>query len=155
MSVILFYDRGGVPISMEEWSSLLGTELYRRVAWTEIGPYVVSTVWLGLDHSHGSGPPMIFESMVFTASEWNERYGRLLDIDVMRYSTEEEAHRGHDELVTLIRATHRSVEEAMRDEQQGEHAPVLGDRGKPELRPEGGQSARLDTEGREAEGGER
>lgn len=46
----------------------------------------VSTVFLGLDHNYGDGPPLLFETMIFggehDASQW-------------RYSTWEEAAEGH------------------------------------------------------------
>jgi hypothetical protein len=49
--------------------------------------HLVSTVWLGLDHSWGEGPPLIFETMVQTAiGEWAEQW---------RYHTEEQAVAGH------------------------------------------------------------
>lgn len=39
---------------------------YRRVdTWGSSGGYAVSTVWLGLVYT-GTGPPLIFETMVFT-----------------------------------------------------------------------------------------
>lgn len=38
----------------------------RTVARTEIGASVVSTVFLGLNYNWGSGPPLLFETMVFT-----------------------------------------------------------------------------------------
>ena len=53
----------------------------------------VSTVWLGLDHRHyDSGPPLIFESMVFR-SEVN-----LAELTCRRYATELEAAVGHEVL---------------------------------------------------------
>jgi len=66
----------------------------RRVARDEIEtidatPVVVSTVFLGLDHSV-RGPPQLFESMVF---------GGPLDGTQHRYSTWEEAERGHKHLL--------------------------------------------------------
>jgi len=53
----------------------------------------VSTVWLGLDHCFGDGPPVIFETMVFTTKE------SLDDLDCKRYSTEAEALAGHAKMV--------------------------------------------------------
>jgi hypothetical protein len=53
---------------------------------------MVSTVYLGLDHSFMGGPPMIFESMVFGPGASN-------DWDMRRYSTEEQAIKGHWEMV--------------------------------------------------------
>ncbi len=57
----------------------------------------VSTIWLGLDHSWGGGPPLIFETMVFDDKASEE--GRGEDFDSQRYSTREEALEGHRELV--------------------------------------------------------
>lgn len=37
----------------------------RKVGDTRVGPYWVSTVFLGLDHNWGEGPPLLFETMVF------------------------------------------------------------------------------------------
>lgn len=109
-----WYDRQGRPITMEEAEPLLIDVAYKRVAVTEIGPYTVSTVWLGLDHNYRGGPPLIFETMVFTSSAWREENMRLpighpdrealLDIDCQRYCTEDEAVTGHRQLVELIQA---------------------------------------------------
>jgi hypothetical protein len=53
----------------------------RHVAKTEIGDANVSTVFLGLNHQWGSGPPLLFETMIFggphadyqeRCSTWNE-----------------------------------------------------------------------------------
>lgn len=59
--------------------------------------YDVSTIWLGLDHGFGTGPPVIFETMVF--GDDSE------DLDVARYSTEQQARDGHTEMVTIVAAT--------------------------------------------------
>ena len=64
----------------------------RRMALTTCGKYVVSTIFLGLDHSFGEGPPLIFETMVFPLGQWNEQ-------DMDRYSTLKEAKAGHAAMV--------------------------------------------------------
>ena len=61
---------------------------------TSVEDSEVSTVWLGIDHQYGDGPPLIFESMVF---------GGGLDQEQVRYSTLAEAHAGHDALVERVR----------------------------------------------------
>ena len=67
----------------------------RRVAETTLPDGKdVSTVWLGLDHAFGRGPPLIFESMVFASATQGSE---ALDQD--RYSTEAEAREGHEALV--------------------------------------------------------
>jgi hypothetical protein len=99
------YDRQGKPMSLEDWGSRLEKDKsYRRVAETTLpnGLYV-STVWLGIDHSFGEGPPLIFESMAFQSQAPGEFLGP--DLDQMRYSTEEEALAGHKMMVAKWMAT--------------------------------------------------
>jgi len=54
---------------------------------------LVSTVFLGLDHSFGGGPPVLWETMVL---------GGLLDGLQMRYTSREEAFRGHQEICRRV-----------------------------------------------------
>ena len=84
-----YYDRQGNPITAEQWGKLIGEG--NRVARGEVtfrGVRVeVSTVWLGLNHQFGDGPPQIFETMIF---------GKVpFDQDLVRYSTEQQALDGH------------------------------------------------------------
>ena len=44
----------------------------RIVAQTHIGTRTVSTVFLGLDHQFGKGPPLLFETMVFTDEKFED-----------------------------------------------------------------------------------
>jgi hypothetical protein len=90
-----YYDRQGNPLTLMEWASMFETRGdQKRVAETTLpnGRWV-STVWLGLDHSFGGGPPLIFETMVFPSQ------GDMGDLDGDRYSTEAEALAGHARLV--------------------------------------------------------
>lgn len=102
-----YYDRDGQPIDATTWLTLFGQGLaYARVARTTItsaaDPNVtfdVSTVWLGVDHDffgHGS-PPIIFETMVF-GDDSDDR-------TMTRYATEEQARKGHQDMVTIVVAT--------------------------------------------------
>jgi hypothetical protein len=88
------YDKHGEPIEFDRWGELFEARDYQRVASTEIDDARVSTVWLGIDHSFGGGPPIIFETMVF---------GGPHDQAQMRYSTEAEAIDGHARTVDDIR----------------------------------------------------
>lgn len=89
----LYYDREGKPIDdLVEWGRLLGDLKYRVVEAVESDGVRVSTVWLGIDHSHGEGPPLIFETMIF---------GGPHDGYQERYSTEAEARAGHAEALKL------------------------------------------------------
>ena len=53
----------------------------------------VSTVFLGLDHQHFDGPPLLFETMVFVGEHGDE---------MERYSTWDEAVAGHDAMVAKV-----------------------------------------------------
>jgi len=65
----------------------------RRVNYTAVGDASVSTIFLGVDHQFGVGPPILFETMVF---------GGPLDGEQNRYPTWEEAERGHFEMVGQV-----------------------------------------------------
>jgi hypothetical protein len=59
---------------------------WARVADDTLGAVRVSTVFLGLDHRWGDGPPLLFETMVF---------GGPLNGNQERYSTWDAAAEGH------------------------------------------------------------
>lgn len=66
-------------------------------------PDCVSTVFLGMDHAWGDGPPLVFETMLFTDDD--------RDQTLWRYSTWDRAVAGHAEVVVAARkALLRSVE---------------------------------------------
>ena len=102
-----FYDRAGSRISMDEWARLTGDAEYCRIASDYVGPYWISTVWLGLDANLGRfGAPLVFETMVFARAERDDpESDGLTDFDCQRWATEEQARAGHAEMVTLVRAT--------------------------------------------------
>lgn len=81
MSGPIYFDRDGKPITDAlEWTKLFKDDEYRRVAYDTLpGGGYLSTVWMGLDHGRGDGPPIIFETMAFPAERYNiqERYSRL------------------------------------------------------------------------------
>src|SRR3954469_8347570 len=93
------YDRQGNEIDMMTWGQLHNDPVYKRVAEAHVGPLWVSTVWLGLDHGFGGGPPVIFETMVFKVegaeTDWDEEVCE-------RYCTEEEALAGHQRIVDSL-----------------------------------------------------
>lgn len=59
-----------------------------RVGDDTVNQHRVSTVFLGLDHQYGDGPPLVFETMIFPAGSWSEVYCE-------RYSTWAQAEAGH------------------------------------------------------------
>lgn len=96
-----YFNRQGKPIGMREWSRLMDDPDYRIVEQTQIGPFWLSTVWLGLDYQFVSGgPPLIFETMLFESTEAErtaERPERNPWTDLARahWETEEQARAGH------------------------------------------------------------
>jgi len=102
-----WYDREGNPISIQEANELLGDMDARRVVSTDIGPYLVSTVFLVLDHGYlPDSPPVLYETMVFSVDMRDDpEENGLLEFDVHRYHTEQEALQGHEEVCLLVRAT--------------------------------------------------
>lgn len=65
----------------------------RTVKKDKIGSVTISTVFLGVDHNSFGGTPHLFETMVFG-----------LDEEIMnRYSTWEEAEKGHQEILNEVK----------------------------------------------------
>jgi hypothetical protein len=76
---------------LEQWAKRM-VDVDRHVAQTEVAlGVVVSTVFLGVNHQHFDGPPLLFETMVFND------YGD--DGTQERYSTWDEAEAGHCRIV--------------------------------------------------------
>ena len=86
-------DENDVPVEepdTETWGIWMGKNS-RRIAETMLdNGKLVSTVFLGLDHSFSqNGPPILFETMVFTNSK------SFADEHMERYSTKAAALIGH------------------------------------------------------------
>jgi hypothetical protein len=103
----LWYNRKGQPVETKEGLRLFeGNRLERNVGKTDVvdtlgRKWIVSTVFLAIDHSFGSGPPLIFETMVFGVLPsgktcYSERF-------CDRYPTEKDAARGHAIAVALVK----------------------------------------------------
>lgn len=58
----------------------------------------VSTVFLGMDHQWGAGPPLLYETMIFPPDSYDDLYQE-------RYSTREEAIAGHAVALAKAEAT--------------------------------------------------
>lgn len=67
----------------------------RRIDFTEIGDIRVRTVFCGVDHSFGDGPPLLFETTVTGGAYENSTW---------RYATLGEAKRGHHDAVDEVKA---------------------------------------------------
>jgi hypothetical protein len=103
---LAYYDMDGKPITQEEWVR----QYEQNVVKQDFLPngFVVSTIWLGIDHSfrHWKGPPsehipIIFETLVFNDPKFSG------ECDGRRYSTKAEAEAGHAEFAMKWRIKDR------------------------------------------------
>ena len=90
-----------------EWARWFETA-DRTIALTQLDGMRVSTVFLGLDHSFGSGEPLLFETLIF---------GGPHDGEGKRYATREQAMVGH-ELFVLV-AQGKTTAEAIDEMETG------------------------------------
>ena len=93
----MYFRMDGTPYEGEnpvlQWGKDFENVAARRIGDAKLpNGYRVSTVWLGLDHNHWGGPPLIFETMVFPIDSFDE-------LQTERYSTLKEAKAGHERMV--------------------------------------------------------
>lgn len=69
----------------------------KSVGKTTIGDINISTVFLGLDHNHWGGEPVLFETMIFGGED--DQYQD-------RCSTYEEAEAMHERVVKMVKDKH-------------------------------------------------
>lgn len=106
MERLYWYLDGHTPVATDDvltWGKMFDDDQKRRVAYTKLpGGVSVSTVFLGIDHRfRGSGPPILFETMVFgTDDDMTERY-----------TTWDEAQAGHDAIVADLKAAAATEQE--------------------------------------------
>jgi hypothetical protein len=79
---------------VQAWGKWFEETGSRVVARDTIGESEVSTVFLSLDYSL-EGPPLLYQTLVFG--------GPLAD-EMERYSTREEAEKGHEAMVERVKA---------------------------------------------------
>lgn len=105
------YGRLGDPMSASlEWAREFENFDNRRLRQDDVDGCLVSTVFLGLDHGWGGGPPILFETMAFSSAPRTvSMFGREREVheelDARRYATYDEAMRGHAEVLANVRAT--------------------------------------------------
>lgn len=93
-----------------DWTRTPAGEAARVVGKDDVGPYLISTVFLGLGHGFGNGR-RLFETMVFmpqSQNPWREH-------DVARYETRQQAIEGHAAMVAKWTAKHAEQEAGERD----------------------------------------
>lgn len=94
-----YFDWDGKPI--EQWEGFFKSSYFdTHVAKDIINGYLISTVWLGLNHNFefDGTPPLIFETMIFEHNSSNQNEDGLndyLDEYIDRYCSYEQALDGH------------------------------------------------------------
>jgi len=89
-------DEQGIPrqeLDLMAWAKWFES-FDRHIAKDEIKDVLVSTVFLGLDYSFNGGDPVLWETMIF---------GGAHDETQLRYTSREEAMKGHREAVELVK----------------------------------------------------
>lgn len=81
------------PVTLIEWAEWF-QNADRVLAKDIIDSVIVSTVFLGLDHSFTYGPPIVFETMIFGGE--HDQYQE-------RYSTYDEALAGHKKALDMVK----------------------------------------------------
>jgi hypothetical protein len=99
-------DEEGIPkeVSLQEWAVWFESFDNRVIKQYERDGYLVSTVFLGIDHNwSGKGPPILFETMIFDDQRWGkpgDAGNRCADLGeemaCERYSTKDDALIGHE-----------------------------------------------------------
>jgi hypothetical protein len=89
---ILDNDYNPIETDIISWGKYMSTN--KRVSWQNRDGVVVSTVFLGIDHSHELGSkPVLFETMVFEGE---------FDGEMERYCTWDEAKAGHEKMAEKV-----------------------------------------------------
>lgn len=95
MSMMLYILKGKTPICVDQDISKYPDANERIIVRSERGDLLVSTVFLGMDHSWGNGDPILFESMTFKDGSQFEELG------CERYTTYDDAIEGHIRMCKL------------------------------------------------------
>lgn len=119
MNLKYILDESGNPKPIDdvlEWAKWMEQPGCRRIAKTDIDEFYVSTVFLGIDHGWHGGPPVLFETMVFEAKEESAelftsffKFNPSKEEYTRRYSTVEDAKRGHEDVCEQFRNRLRLV----------------------------------------------
>jgi hypothetical protein len=78
-------DHTPVETDSDTWGLWYGRAEHRTVDRTERDDITVSTVFLGLNHNYGDGPPLIFETMIFGGPNdgWQDRCSTWAEAEAM------------------------------------------------------------------------
>ena len=96
-----WFDRNGQPIDMLEWARKMEDRDYQVVAVHCVRGWMVSTVWIGIDHNlnpFSTGPPVIFKTMVFPPADEADDEDDYQE----RHVTGEASLAGHDRALSWV-----------------------------------------------------
>lgn len=99
-------DGNGEPVRVDdflEWAKWLAAHerIHRHVRYTQISADIyVSTMFIGIDHGWWSPKPVLWETMIF---------GGPNDLYCDRYTSREDAIRGHEKAVRLASTGIRGI----------------------------------------------
>jgi hypothetical protein len=99
-------DEQGNPVlaDLDTWAAWI-QKAERHVGDEKVGPYRISTVFLGLDHQYGEGPPVLWETMIFRSPADDEDD---LDQHQERCSgSKEQAEAMHHKVVELVKEKYK------------------------------------------------
>jgi hypothetical protein len=101
-------DENGEPRierSLFKWARWFEGDVKRRIVRrTPVEDYVVSTVFLGLDHSYEEGPPVLWETMVFLRDELRFKRGLFEHEQNRCAGNREQALAMHEDMVERVAA---------------------------------------------------
>ena len=88
-------DANDLPVRATMMDSFKWKEKFgRHVGKDKIGDVGISTVFLGMDHGYGGGPPVLWETMIF---------GGINDQYQERYISKKSAIEGHKRAVEAVK----------------------------------------------------
>jgi len=116
MEYPIWLDRQNETLSWEEYGYLHSFRSYCRVDEAVIGPFWISTVWLGINMAMVtmSRTPVVFETMIFLnrgelESALHPELRPYMN-SILRYSSEEDALAGHAAVCVDIRMMVAKIE---------------------------------------------
>lgn len=124
MRPLLYTLIGQTPVpcyKVLEWAYWFDTNTKAcQVALTKVGPYTISTVFLGVNHNHSKGPPRLFETMAWV--EAGDHLTQKRDyISQKRCATWAEAEAQHRETIAQIKEPQDEVKDLMEAEEGQTH----------------------------------
>jgi hypothetical protein len=89
---------GNARPALSDWEYLRWRrQAFRHVGDDTLNGYRVSTVFLGVNHQFGDGPPLLYETMIFRGGDPGQ------EVFCDRYSTRAQAAEGHARALAAIR----------------------------------------------------